>query len=49
MGRGPKPTRSKAAKPPVARKRSNDEGARLRDLEKRLAEALQREAEALKR
>ena len=48
MGRGPKPARSKEAKPPVARK-SPKGNARVRDLEKQLAEALQREAEALKR
>ena len=49
MGRGPKPTKSKAAKPPAVRKRPQDEGAKVRDLEKRLAEALQRETEGLKR
>ena len=43
MRRGPKPAKAKEAKPPVARK------SRVRDLEKRLAEALQREAEASKR
>ena len=42
MGRGPKPTKSKVvAKPPVARKSSKDDGARVRDLEKRLTEALE--------
>ena len=49
MRRGPKPAKSKEAKPPVARKRPKDEGARVRDLEKRLAEALEREAGALTR
>src|SRR5262245_33032168 len=38
MGRDPKPTKSKEAKPPVARKSPKD-NARVRDLEKRLAEA----------
>jgi putative methionine-R-sulfoxide reductase with GAF domain len=46
MGRGPKPAKGKA-KPAVARKSSTNDAARVRDLEKRLAEALQREAEAL--
>jgi two-component system, NtrC family, sensor kinase len=40
MGRGPKPAKSKEAKPPVARKSPNSDGAKLRDLEKRLSEAL---------
>src|SRR5499433_4547953 len=41
MGRGPKPAKPKVgAKPPVARKSSKDDGARVRDLEKRLAETL---------
>src|SRR5262249_8521726 len=40
MGRGPKPAKSKEATPPVARKSPKDDGARVRDLEKRLAEAL---------
>jgi hypothetical protein len=31
MGRGPKPTKSKEAKPPVARKSPKGEGARVRD------------------
>src|SRR5262245_41453909 len=39
MRRGPKPAKSKEAKPPVARKSPKDD-ARVRDLEKRLAEAL---------
>ena len=37
MGRGPKPAKSKAAKPPVARKWPKDASAKVRDLEKRLA------------
>src|SRR5262252_3245935 len=49
MRRGPKPAKSREAKPPVARKSPKDDGARVRDLEKRLAEALQRETEGLKR
>jgi len=48
MGQGPKPAKGKA-KPAVARKSPTDEGSRVRDLEKRLAEALQRETEWLKR
>jgi two-component system, NtrC family, sensor kinase len=40
MRRGPKPAKSKEAKPPAARKSRKDEGSRVRDLEKRLAEAL---------
>jgi signal transduction histidine kinase len=43
MGRGPKPSKSKDAKPPVARKSPKGEGAKVRDLEKRLAESLERE------
>src|SRR5262245_23538005 len=44
MGRGPKPAKSKGeSKPPVARK-SPKEDARVRDLEKRLAEALKLQA-----
>jgi two-component system, NtrC family, sensor kinase len=42
----PKPAKSKEAKSPVARKPSKDDGARVRDLEKGLAEALSREADA---
>jgi hypothetical protein len=56
MRQGPKPAKSKEAKPPVGRKSPKSDGARVRDLEKRLAEALklktealQREAEALER
>jgi GAF domain-containing protein len=45
MRRGPKPAKSKEAKPPVARKSPKDDAARVRDLEKRLAEALRREKE----
>jgi GAF domain-containing protein len=48
MRRGAKPAKTKVeAKLPVARKSPKNEGARIRDLEKRLAEALKREAEAL--
>src|SRR5215510_11731056 len=47
MGRGPKPTKSKEAKPPVARKSPKNDGSRDRDLEKRLEEALKEKAEAL--
>jgi GAF domain-containing protein len=47
MRRGPKPAKSKEAKPPVGRKSPPNDGARVRDPEKRLAEALQREADAL--
>src|SRR6266700_6348461 len=44
MRRGPKPAKSKVeAKPPVARKSSKNDAARVRDLEKRLAEALERQ------
>src|SRR5262245_21842378 len=49
MGRGPKPAKSKEAKPPGARTSPKDDGAKVRDLQKRLAEALQRENEGLKR
>ena len=48
MRRGPKPAKSKEAKPPVARKSPKNDDARVRDLEKRLAEALRDKAEALK-
>jgi two-component system, NtrC family, sensor kinase len=48
MGRPVKPAKGKAeAKRPLARKAPKDEGTKVRDLEKRLAEALQREAEVL--
>src|SRR5215831_11312579 len=43
MRRGPKPAKSKGATPPVARQSPKDDGARVRDLETRLAEALARE------
>jgi GAF domain len=49
MRRGPKPTKSKEAKPPATPKLSKDDGAEVRDLKKRLAEAQQREANASKR
>jgi transcriptional regulator with GAF, ATPase, and Fis domain len=49
MGRRQKPAKSKEAKPPVARKSPKDDGAKVRDLEKRLAEALRDKAEALER
>src|SRR5262245_2011918 len=39
MRRGPKPAKSKEAKPPVARKSSKNDGAKVRDLEKRLADS----------
>src|SRR5262249_39754487 len=47
MRRGPKPAKSREAKPPVARKSPEDEGAKVGDLEKRLEEALKGKAEAL--
>src|SRR5262245_22497939 len=48
MDRRAKPKKGKAeAKRSLARRPPNDDSARVRDLEKRLAEALQREAEAL--
>src|SRR5215831_5232649 len=46
MRRGPKPAKSKEAKPAVAPKSPKNNGARVRDLEKRLAEALRDKAEA---
>jgi hypothetical protein len=50
MRRGAKPTKPKVgAKRQLARKSPQDEDSRVRDLEKRLAEALNREAEALAR
>src|SRR5262245_17514919 len=50
MGRGSKPAKSKAeAKPTAARKSPKDDNAKVRDLEKRLAEGLEREAEGLRR
>jgi GAF domain-containing protein len=47
MARGPKPAKGKA-QPAIPRKAQKHEDARVRDLETRLAEALQREAEALR-
>src|SRR5262245_54822970 len=47
MRRGPKPTKSKEAKPPVARKSPTDDGSGVGDMEQRLAEALRDKAEAL--
>jgi signal transduction histidine kinase len=50
MRRGAKPEKAEVeAKPPVARKSRKNEGSRVHDLEKRLAAALKREAEALDR
>ena len=50
MGRGPKPTKGKVeAKSPVSRKSPKHEDARVRDLEKQLAEALRLKTEALQR
>jgi signal transduction histidine kinase len=50
MRRGAKPAKPKVeAKPPIARKSPKTEASRVRDLEKRLAEALEREAAALRR
>jgi two-component system, NtrC family, sensor kinase len=49
MRRGPKPTKFKEAKPPVARQSPRNEDSRVRDLEQRLAEALRDKAEALQR
>ena len=46
MGRSRKPAKSREAKFPLARKSPEGDGARVRDLEKRLAEALKRESEA---
>jgi two-component system, NtrC family, sensor kinase len=43
MRRDPKPAKSKEAKLPVARKSPKGEGARVRDLEKRLEEALDKQ------
>jgi hypothetical protein len=45
MGRGPKPAKG-GAKPAVSRKSPKHEDARVRDLEKRLAEALKLQTEA---
>ena len=41
MGRGPKPAKSREAKATVARKAPKNDSARVQDLEKRLAEALE--------
>ena len=49
MGRGPKPAKSKAANPPVAHKSPKSDGAKVRDLENRLAEALKLQAEVQER
>jgi GAF domain-containing protein len=46
MRRDPKPSKSKEAKPAVARKSTKNADSRVRDLEKRLAEALRDKAEA---
>jgi signal transduction histidine kinase len=43
MRRGPRPAKSKEAEPPVARKSPTKGDARVRDLEKRLAEALEQQ------
>jgi two-component system, NtrC family, sensor kinase len=43
MRRGQKPAKSKKAKPPGASRSPKDDGERVRDLEKRLAEVLERE------
>src|SRR5262245_40683583 len=50
MRRGAKPRKAKVeAKDPVVRKSSNNEDARVHDLEKRLEEALKLQAEAQER
>src|SRR5262245_52690852 len=50
MGRRARPKKGKAdAKRPLARRPPKDDRAKIRDLEKRLAAALEREAEAVKR
>src|SRR5262249_24065583 len=50
MRRGPKPGKTKVeAKQAITRKSVNSDGSRVRDLEKRLAEALKRGAEAQER
>src|SRR5438445_11087856 len=49
MRRGPKPKKAEGrAKPLVARKSPKNEDSRVPDLEKRLAEAIQREADSLR-
>jgi signal transduction histidine kinase len=47
MGRGPKPAKSKEAKPSVARKAPKNNNTKVRNLENRLAEALRDKSEAL--
>src|SRR5262245_52952152 len=49
MRRRPKPTKSKETKSPRVRKSPKNHGARIRDLEQRLAKALERETETAKR
>src|SRR5262245_21372559 len=49
MRRGPKPAKTREAKPLPARESPKNDGAKVRDLEKRLAEALRDKAEASKR
>src|SRR5262245_54287289 len=50
MGRRAKPSKGRTeAKRPLVRKSPKDQGAKVRDLEQRLAEALGRETEALRR
>src|SRR5262245_15570258 len=49
MSKGPRRATSKDAKRPVARKSPKDDGAKIRDLEKRLQEVLKEKAEALSR
>src|SRR4030095_9076727 len=44
MGRGPKPAKSKEAKPPVTRASPKDDGARAHDLEQQLAKARAQQA-----
>jgi GAF domain-containing protein len=44
MRRGPKPAKSKEAKPPIARKAPKGEDSKVRDLEQKLAEALEQQA-----
>jgi len=49
MRRGPKPAKSKEAKPRGARQSLKNDGARVRDLEKRLAEALEQQTARTRR
>jgi hypothetical protein len=50
MRRSPKPAKAKGvAKPPVTRRPPKADAARVRDLDERLAEALEREARAVRR